>query len=423
MRLIIFEDEKYENFYPLTLLRPVFELKCGYTTLLSKILQAFKGMETGFFIREHLVPTFRKRISSGTINDKEILKGDDLLIVNGRWLITSTVEVGNVDEVSMCDNDIVYLRVSKEKTSTISAEELPSFLAMAKTRVREKKISARLINYPWELIRYNREAMEAEFSLLKKSGVEGKISSLTAIYGPEESLYVAPTAELHPFVTIDTINGAVVIEERAVVLPYSRIEGPAYIGEETHIHSANICGGTSIGPLCRIGGEVEETIIHGYTNKYHTGFLGHSYLGEWVNIGAMTTTSNIRNDYSTVKVRIKGNLIDTGEIKMGSFIGDHTKTSIGTLFNTGTIVGIMSNVIAGEGLLPRFIPSFCLFLNGKVSRYHRLDALLKTAHLVMSRRGRLLTEEDENLLRITYELTAGETLCRKSQNLWSWERT
>lgn len=408
MRLIIFEDEKYENFYPLTLLRPLFELKCGYTTLLSKILQAFEGMETGFFIREYLAPTFRKRLSSGTVNDKEMLKDDDLLIVNGRWLITDVVKIGDIDEVGICDSDIAYLRISKEKASTISAKDFPSFLAVARTKVREKKISARLINYPWELIRHNREAMESDFSFLKKSGVEGKISSMTAIYGSEENLYVAPTAELHPFVTVDTTNGSVVIDERAIMLPYSRIEGPAYIGEETHIHSGNICGGTSIGPLCRIGGEVEDSIIQGYTNKYHSGFLGHSYLGEWVNIGAMATTSNIRNDYSTVKVYINGNLIDTGEIKVGSFVGDHTKTSIGTLFNTGTVIGIMSNVISVGGLLPRFIPSFCSLFNGKVSRGRGFDAILSTAHQVMSRRGCMLSKEDENLLKITYELTAEE---------------
>lgn len=407
MRLIIFEDEKCENFYPLTLLRPVFELKCGHTTLLSKILRAFEKMETGFFIRDHLAPTFRKRTPSGIINDKEMLNGDDLLIVNGRWLITDAVQLGT-DEVGICNGSVTYLRISKEKALTIKAEDFPSFLAIARAKVREKKFPARLINYPWELIRYNREVMESEFAFLKKSGMEGKVSSMVAIYGSEKNLYVATTAELHPFVVIDTTNGAVVIDEKAIILPYSRIEGPAYIGEETHIHSGNIRGGTSIGPFCRIGGEVENSIIQGYTNKYHSGFLGHSYLGEWVNIGAIATTSDLRNDYSAVKVYIKGSLIDTGEIKMGSFIGDHTKTSIGTLFNTGTMVGIMSNIIGDGGLLPRFIPSFCLIFNGKVSRGRGFNALVEAARRMMSRRGKILSEEDENLLKAAYELTAEE---------------
>jgi UDP-N-acetylglucosamine diphosphorylase/glucosamine-1-phosphate N-acetyltransferase len=408
MRLIIFEDEKCENFYPLTLLRPVFELRCGYTTLLSKILGAFERMKTGFFIRDHLSPTFRKRTPSGIINDKEILSGDDLLIVNGRWLITDTVKIGYTDEVGISNGSVAYLKISKEKASTISAEDFPSFLATARGKVREKKIPARLIDYPWELIRYNREVMESEFALLKKSGMEGKVSSLVAIYGSEKNLYVARTAELHPFVVIDTTNGSVVIDEKAIILPHSRIEGPVYIGEGTHIYSGNIHAGTSIGPFCRIGGEVEDSIIQGYANKYHSGFLGHSYLGEWVNIGAMATTSNIRNDYSTVKVYIKGNLIDTGEIKVGSFIGDHTKTSIGTLFNTGTVAGVMSNIISVGGLLPRFIPSFCSFLDGKASRGRGFDALVETARRVMSRRGKVLSEEDKNLLKAVYELTAEE---------------
>jgi UDP-N-acetylglucosamine diphosphorylase/glucosamine-1-phosphate N-acetyltransferase len=408
MRLIVFEDEKYVNFYPLTLLRPVFELKCGYTTLLSKIGRAFEGMEAGFFIRDYLAPTFRKRVPSGTINDKEILKGDDLLMVNGRWLITDTVKTGGADEVGICNDSIVYLKISKKTASTISVKDFPSFLAMARTKVREKKFSARLIDYPWELIRYNRETMENEFTMLKKFGIKGKTSSMVAIYGSEKNLYLAPTAELHPFVVIDTTNGSVVIDEKAIIFSHSRIEGPTYIGKGTYIYSGTIHAGTSIGPFCRVGGEVENSIIQGYSNKYHSGFLGHSYLGEWVNIGAIATTSDLRNDYCTVKVYIKGKLINTGEIKVGSFIGDHTKVSIGALFNTGTVAGIMSNIITGGELLPRFIPSFCSIFNGKVFWDRELDASIEIARRVMDRRGCILFEEDESLLRTTYELTAEE---------------
>jgi hypothetical protein len=171
--------------------------------------------------------------------------------------------------------------------------------------------------------------------------------------------------------------------------------------------------------VCRIGGEVEESIIHGYSNKYHDGFLGHAYVGEWVNLGALTTNSDLKNDYSTVSVRMDRKTIDTGSTKVGSFIGDHVKTSIGTLLNTGTIIGTMAVLMATGAPLPKYIPPFGWFLNGVVSKGFGLSILLQTARKAMSRRKVELTEEDEILLRHVFELTAEErlSLIRKGRRM------
>ena len=144
-------------------------------------------------------------------------------------------------------------------------------------------------------------------------------------------------------VVIDAEHGPVYIDEGAEIHPFTRIEGPCYVGKKSILLGAKCREGNSIGPMCRVGGEVEESIIHGYSNKYHDGFLGHAYVGEWVNLGALTTNSDLKNDYSSVSVMLDGHTpIDTGSTKVGSLIGDHTKTSIGTLLNTGAYVGAMA---------------------------------------------------------------------------------
>jgi len=162
--------------------------------------------------------------------------------------------------------------------------------------------------------------------------------------------------------------------------------------------------------MCRVGGEVEESIIHGYSNKYHDGFLGHAYVGEWVNLGALTTNSDLKNDYTNVSLKMGGKTVDTGSTKVGSFIGDHVKTSICTLLNTGTIIGTAAVCVATGAPLPKTIPSFGWFVNGFVSKGFGLGALLQTAKTAMSRRKVTMTAQDEELLRKVYDLTQEERL-------------
>ena len=165
--------------------------------------------------------------------------------------------------------------------------------------------------------------------------------------------------------------------------------------------------GNSIGPMCRVGGEVEESIIQGYSNKYHDGFLGHAYVGEWVNLGALTTNSDLKNDYSSVTVILDGKTpINTGSTKVGSLIGDHTKTSIGTLLNTGAYVGGMSLIATIGRLLPKFLPSFSWYVEGAVTRGFGKKKIYETARMAMSRRKCTWTPADEALWDAVYELTS-----------------
>jgi UDP-N-acetylglucosamine diphosphorylase/glucosamine-1-phosphate N-acetyltransferase len=169
---------------------------------------------------------------------------------------------------------------------------------------------------------------------------------------------------------------------------------------------ALLYGETTVGPMCKVGGEVGETIFQGYANKQHDGFLGHSYVGEWVNLGAGTNTSDLKNNYSTVRVPIGGKLVDSGGVFAGLYIGDHAKSGIGTTFNTGTVVGVCSNVY-GAGYPPKYIPSFAWGGGSKFAE-HELAAALETARRAMERRGKAFGARESTILKDVFELTRTE---------------
>jgi len=265
-----------------------------------------------------------------------------------------------------------------------------------------------------------------DFAALGRSGLEGKIEDPSAIRGSRSDLFIAPGVLVHPMVVLDAANGPIYIDEGAEIHPFTRIEGPCYIGKKSILLGCKCREGNSIGPVCRIGGEVEESIIHGYSNKYHDGFLGHAYVGEWVNLGALTTNSDLKNDYTNVSVILDGRRpIDTGSTKVGSLIGDHTKTSIGTLLNTGAFVGAMAILAATGKPLPKYIPSFAWFIDGVVTKGFGKQALYNTAQTAMSRRKRQFTAAQQAMWDAIYELTAPQRdeAIRKGRRLQTTGRT
>jgi UDP-N-acetylglucosamine diphosphorylase/glucosamine-1-phosphate N-acetyltransferase len=208
-------------------------------------------------------------------------------------------------------------------------------------------------------------------------------------------------------IVADTTQGPIVIDREAVVTAFSRLEGPCLIGPRTQVHGGTIRAGTTLGPDCRIGGEVECSIVQGHSNKYHEGFLGHAYVGEWVNFGAGSQNSDLRNDYGEISVTVNGRLVRTGLNKVGCFLGDHTKTGLGTLLNTGTAAGVFCNLLPGK-LLPKYIPSFASWWNGSLTDRAELASLLRTAAEVMRRRHVDFTETHAALYRHLFEQTSAE---------------
>ncbi len=407
MKICIFEESKFDDLYPLTLLRPSFNLRCGHTTLREKILRTLPEGEAIYFARECLTAVLSRDLQA-PVNDLSTLDGD-LIIANGKWLrMEHDLKLDTSKERWVaCGDDLVFAVLKAETVSKCKAGSFEGFLEKIRSSLAREEMDVLMIRYPWDLIHHNADAIRADFMRLGKSGVEGEFSPQAAILGDEDQLYVAPGAGVQPFVLLDMRHGPIIIDEGAEIHPFSRIEGPAVIGRDTIVYGAKIREGTSVGPVCRVGGEVEESIIHGHSNKYHDGFLGHAYVCEWVNLGALTTNSDLKNDYSSVRVTTPKGEIDTGDTKVGCFIGDHTKTSIGTLFNTGTIVGIMSNVVGGSGIEPKTIPSFVTMMDRKPYKVS-FKQQIEVARTAMGRRKVELTEDDIALLKHAQEVTLPE---------------
>jgi len=409
MKLVIFEDARYDNLYPLTYLRPAFELRCGATTLREKIearARKFAGLDSvAYFVRDWLAPSYAEK-TDVPVNDLSQLEGDCLL-VNGRMLVDCPHEDEfGPDQMLTRDGDIVAARVSAGTLAAAKAETFEATLAALAERLQKVEVEATLIDFPWLLVRHNAAMIEQDFQRLYagRAGVHCEMPPLSCVLGDEKNVYIAPTATIHPFVVIDATEGPVVLEEDVIVYPHTRVEGPSYIGPQCRLMGGKIREACSFGPVCRVGGEVECAILQGYSNKYHDGFLGHSYVGEWVNLGAMTTNSDLKNDYSPVSVSYKGQLTDTGEQFLGSMIGDHTKTSIGTILNTGSMIGMMSNLVFSGSLMPKEVPSFCWMLNNRPTKGTGLRAMIATARTAMSRRKVEMTEADEALIRHVHGL-------------------
>jgi UDP-N-acetylglucosamine diphosphorylase/glucosamine-1-phosphate N-acetyltransferase len=410
MRLILLDlaGDHRVNFYPLALCRPIFELRCGMSSLAEKLVAKTAARDVACFVPPYLADVYRAQ-TSRPVNDLSRLVGDDLLLVNGRVKAGEfAVAPTGPSEVAVgADGEVLYARVAKSDLGKLKTDSIEALLSSAKAALPAAKELPAAWNYTWDLVLANPTQLVVDFVAAGRSGIEGKIEEPHAIRGSKKDVYVAPGAVVHPMVVIDAEHGPVYLDEGVEVHPFTRIEGPCYVGKKSILLGTKCREGNSIGPMCRVGGEVEESIIHGYSNKYHDGFLGHAYVGQWVNLGALTTNSDLKNDYSSVTVILDGRTpISTGSTKVGALIGDHTKTSIGTLFNTGAYVGAMALIAATGKLLPKFLPSFAWYLEGAVTKGFGKKKLYETAKMAMSRRKCAWTPADEALWDTIFEMTA-----------------
>lgn len=416
MKVCLFEDEKYDLLYPLTLTRATFELRCGAMTMVERIRKVNPTVEASFFLRDHIASVFREKLGNAVVNNLEALGRDDTIFVNGRWLPEhGRLPLDEDETIATCKGDIVYVRAKRDTIRKALSESLQKTIENLESELSTKEVEARMVEYPWDLVKYNHELLKEDFEFYEKGRVAEVLGEKFSVVGEKDLLYVSKSASIHPFVVLDTSTGPIMVDDGARVYPFSRIEGPCYIGKDAWIVRGNIREDTSIGPVCRVGGEVEASVIQGYSNKYHTGFLGHAYVGEWVNIGALTTNSDLKNDYSTVDVYVKGRLMDTGDIKVGSFIGDHTKFGIGCLLNTGTVVGVACVLLGGE-VLPKHIPSFCWYADGRLRRGAGFRRTVEAERRVMSRRSVAMSDSYVKMLEKIYQDSKEEreTLIRKA---------
>jgi len=417
MVLGIFEDEAYANFLPLTYTRPVFELRCGASSLGARVARAFsRGGPVFLFTRDYLAPALRKRLPKHLVNQPEMID-EDLLLVNGSLIpdepLSRAVEQHSSANVVGLQNGRVVFAWLKEADARRLGEAMlkpfdPAPVSSLKRMGEVVQIEgAKLLEYPWELLDHNAVLIHDEFGLFANGESEGTVDGRAVVYGDPKNVFVGRGSFIEAGVVIDARRGPVYIGEEVYVQTPSRIEGPCYVGDESIIFGAQLREGCSIGEVCRVGGELEETIAQGYSNKRHVGFIGHAYIGEWVNLGAGTENSDLKNTYGTVKVNVAGRRVDTQRTFVGCFIGDHAKTGIGTHIFTGKRIGVCSHVM---GFLTEDVPSFTMWaktIGGPAAEIY-LDSAIQTEKRVFARRKVQQTKEDVDLLQVLFKLTEEE---------------
>ena len=411
MRIALFEDSASAGFGPIAHTRPVFELLCGHFSLRERLIRSLDVHEWGVFVRPQLAEVYREEQPEAFVNDFTWLAEEPTLLINGRWLPTADqiTKLNSIEDdvVGTSDGHVAFLLVNSFETALLADENFDDpLLKIAGTRTAIEA-DGRWVERPWNLIDLNPDLLEQDFASRNTAG--GQVApERAAVLGDPQRVFIHPTADVDPFVVIDAREGAVFVDADVKLQAFTRLEGPLHVGRGTQIFRANVKAGTSLGPVCRIGGEIENSIVHGYSNKYHDGFLGHSYVGEWVNLGALTTNSDLKNDYSQVRVPLEGDPIDSGSKKVGCFIGDHTKTALCSQFNTGSSIGVMTMILPGGELLPKHVPSFSRVWHGQIDDNLDLDSGLDTARMAMSRRNCDLSPAMERLIRRLYLQTEQE---------------
>jgi UDP-N-acetylglucosamine diphosphorylase/glucosamine-1-phosphate N-acetyltransferase len=420
-QICIFEDNYYSRFLPLVYFRPVYNLKCGIFSLREKIQRWYRGVPIALHCRPYLADSLRRQDPKTSVNEfssKEYLFVNGRVIADGKF-VKSIPAKGDADTLYVHGEHIVAARVPGEKTARWN-NRMPDVFSMSDFEgMKRKEVDVKMVNYPWDLVNNNGAQLRADWAVLSKAikgkKVKGKLSAGVHLINKDE-IIIGDGSIVKPGVVIDAEEGPVHIGANVAVLPQTTIIGPVSIGDGSIIKAGTrIYEDTTIGAMCKIGGEVEASIIHGYSNKQHDGFLGHSYLGEWVNLGAGTTNSDLKNNYGSVKVIINGELIDSGSQFVGVSIGDHTKTAINSVFNTGTVVGAACNIF-GRGLPPRYVPSFSWGASGETFTTYDLARAIEAARRVMSRRAITLSDTDAALFKNVFDLTNDERRHRGAQH-------
>ncbi len=420
--ILIFEDDHFVDFFPLSLAQPVFDLRIGAGTLRTRWVDADPSARVALICRDYLADVVRSTAANVSVN---AAPAGETLFVNARLVCFAderdallsrlgenaiALDGANVLAArlggSAAAEFAAYLRsrvsdavvdaacaLLKARASAPAADapastptaELAKLIDTHKLK-RVELAGARVLAYPWHLIEHNAACIRDDFARGAR-GVAGDASVHASVRIVEpERVAVGAKASIRAGVVIDATDGPVVIGEGVVVMPNAVVVGPAAIGAGSTVKAgARILAGTSIGRVCKVGGEVDEAIFADYSNKQHDGFLGHSYLGSWVNIGAAGNNSDLKNNYGLVRMWNAGRARDTGRQFLGLVMGDHTKTGINAVFNTGTVVGFNCNLYSSE-MPDAFVPSFSWGHGSELQRYELAKAM-QTASAVMQRRG------------------------------------
>jgi UDP-N-acetylglucosamine diphosphorylase/glucosamine-1-phosphate N-acetyltransferase len=384
MQLVFSDAQYWEDFLPLTFTRPVAEMRCGILTFTERWQKILENTEVSFFTENYLQGKFK--------NPEDV---ESLFLVTN-FLPTETViqQIKDLQlgEALVYEDELIAARINMKGFSLNQIEKM--------TDIKEELI---FFKKPTDLFTYNDTAINFDFELLTKGKTSQELSSTNGFLGDKKDLFIEEGAQIE-FSTINTKAGKIYIGKNAEVMEGCNLRGPIALCEESKFNlGAKIYGATTIGPHSKVGGEVNNIIIFGYSNKGHDGFVGNSVIGEWCNLGADTNSSNLKNNYANVKLwnyRTK-HFEDTGLQFAGLIMGDHSKTAINTQLNTGTVVGVASNIFK-SGFAPNLIESFS-WGGFKDDERFKLDKAYEVAEKVMARRKLPLTDDDKAILKHIFD--------------------
>ena len=385
MNYILFDGEVRNALLPFTYTRPVADIRIGILTIREKWERGL-GLTTTTLTEEYLEEKY------------PMVELEENVLINASFLPTKSLvkkvrSLGQHQAIFQGENVIAFY--------TSNTQEEVDFDRYEQIEFEEHLIK---INNTWDIFSLNGEAIQQDFELLTE-GRKSQAIPEGVQYVNKDQIFIEEGAEVL-FSILNASTGPIYIGKDALIMEGSIVRGPFAMCEHSVLKmGSKIYGPTTLGPHCKVGGEVNNSVLFGYSSKGHEGFLGNSVLGEWCNLGADTNTSNLKNNYAEVKLwnYETGRFARTGLQFCGLMMGDHSKCGINTMFNTGTVVGVCANIF-GSGYPRNFVPSFSW---GGASGFttYQLKKVFEVADVVMKRRDTELSVEDQNILEAVFELT------------------
>ena len=391
---ILFDDSTRLQLLPFTHTRPIADVRCGIFTMRERWEYLLKT-GTSSLTEQYMQSVF------------PISTTEDDIYINGRVFATSNLlEAIN----KLCEGEKLVkddlLIAARFSTQNVDYASFAKGCGSLKPKLIEKEV--RLLTHIWDIFSQNDIAIRTDFDLITKGRKSLPIPDNVMVSG-EEHIFIEEGGKINMGCIINATRGPVYIGKDAEILEGAMVHGPLALCEHGVIKmGAKIYGATTIGPGCKVGGEISNVVFFANSNKGHDGYLGNAVIGEWCNLGADTNCSNLKNNYDEIKVwsEIDGALMPTGLIFCGLLMGDHSKSGINTMFNTGTVVGVSANIYGG-GFPEKFIPSFSWGGSDGFTTY-QFSKALETANRMMARRGKKLSENEEGMYMYIFEQTASQ---------------
>lgn len=388
MNYILFDDSSRNNLLPLTLVRPIADIRIGILTIREK-WEKYLGEQTSTITESYLAKKF------------PIKEGKQNILINGSVCPTpemvKAVKELKINETLNTEEYIIAINVGED----ISGE------ANHETEKRHTFEGEHIkLKHTYDVFSKNDKAIRDDFELITKGRKSAKLSESNNVIGAEH-IFVEEGATVE-FATLNAKNGPIYIGKDSEIMENSTIRGPFALCCNAVVKmAAKIYGATTVGPYSKVGGEVNNSVIFAHSNKAHDGFLGHSVIAEWCNLGSDSNTSNLKNTYEPVRLwnYPQASFVSTGLTFCGLIMGDHSKCGINTMFNTGTVVGVNCNIF-GSGFQRNYIPSFRWGGTGRQSNY-QIDKAFEVAKIVYGRRGKEFDKMEQDLLKAVFDLTIG----------------